>query len=74
MGRPRDAPPLAQVLAQHVRPHRHIWVTTPDGDACPGLLIQWQRRGRDWWAHAIWIPEDGIAVQQWLPADKVRPA
>lgn len=56
------------------RPRRHVWATTPDGAESPGLLIQWQRRDQDWWALVVWVPEAGITVQQWLPAERLRSA
>jgi len=56
-------------------PRRHVWVTGPDNTGPhPGLVLQWERRGQDWWALCVWVVIDaGVTVQQWLPARLIRP-
>jgi hypothetical protein len=82
MGRPSRGVPLGQrptvVGTQPVGAHlprRHVWVIGPDGDGPhPGLILQWERRGQDWWAWCVWVVVDaGVAVQQWLPSKLIRP-
>lgn len=60
-------------------PRRHAWITGPDGAGPhPGLVLHWERRGSgsdSWWAFCVWlVVEEGVTVQQWLPARLVQPA
>ncbi|RYY51012.1 MULTISPECIES: hypothetical protein [unclassified Aeromicrobium] len=57
---------------------RHVWVAPsakhPDMAPYPGLLITWQRRDGQWWAHVAMILPEGAVVLNWLPAARLRPA
>lgn len=55
---------------------RHCWVRGAQGAPGPhaGLVHEWIRRGDEWWALVTYVIEqDGVSVQQWLPADVLTP-
>lgn len=56
---------------------RHIWVfpARANGDSRPdpGLLIEWQKRHGQWWAHVAIVSEDGHMVVTWRHESAVRP-
>jgi hypothetical protein len=73
----RDRPTMVGDLPVDRPPRRHCWVTGPAEapGPHPGLVITWERRDDDWWAYVIWtVVTDRTVVQQWLPAELIRPA
>lgn len=55
----------------HTAP-QHVWVRHGD-DAVPGVLIDWRQDGGDWEAHVLYATGPEAIVQEWVPADRVRP-
>jgi hypothetical protein len=64
---------LAARPAQRTAPRRHCWVRGPDGAEWPGLVLEWRRDRGSWHARVMYVPEDDLAVETWLPAGQVRP-
>lgn len=80
----RDRPPAnagrpdpAQTPAPRQR-RRHVWVTAPDdGPEEEGLVLAWAQADTGWEALVVRVIDGGgrdIAVQEWLPAARLRPA
>lgn len=62
------------------RSTRHVWVRLkakhPLEPPVQGLVIAWRRRSYQWQALVIVIDASGeepVAIQLWLPADRMRP-
>jgi hypothetical protein len=68
---PAPAPPVPAV------PIRHCWVVGVDG-TLPALLLGWEHRASGWWGrvvHPVSEPDGRWAVvEEWLPAERLRPA
>ncbi len=53
---------------------RHCWVTGPDRDLHPGLIVAWERRESGWFAQVAYVVEaDGALVTQWLASELLTP-
>lgn len=55
---------------------RHVWIAgTPDARGPhPGLLLAWEKREAAWFALvSYYLEDDGVLVQQWLPATLLTP-
>lgn len=50
----------------------HVWVRSGARED-PGLLLQWQRRGVEWWG-LVAIVVDGEPIIQAVRGDLLRPA
>ncbi|GAA1479093.1 hypothetical protein GCM10009623_35390 [Nocardioides aestuarii] len=70
--RPAQPPPEPAPL-----PIRHCWVVGPEG-VLPALLLGWEQRAAGWWGRTVHPvrEQDGrwAVVEEWLPADRLRPA
>lgn len=59
------------------RRRRHCYVTRPDHEELEGLVLQWAQDQRGWVALVTYVvPREGgdVTMQEWLPADQLRPA
>ena len=68
------APPQSD---QPTRRRRHCYVTRPDHEELEGLVLQWAQDQRGWVALVTYVvPREGgdVTMQEWLPADQLRPA
>jgi hypothetical protein len=55
---------------------RHCWVLGegPDPGPWPGLVAEWRRAGGRWVARVVYAVGDTSTTEEWLPADRLRPA
>ncbi|CAI9417459.1 hypothetical protein [Nocardioides sp. T2.26MG-1] len=61
--------------AGHATP-RHVWVVTPEGRRCPGVLMEWRQGGGRWEALVTYADGGGVAPVNaqiaWVPAEHVE--
>lgn len=88
-----SAPPLAAEPAEQVQAPtartaqplgpRHCWVAGLTAGRCPGLLVEWSRRGGagqqggGWFERVVYaFVDDGqvVLVEAWVPAAQLEPA
>lgn len=59
-------------------PVKHCWVVGTDGaPAAPALLLQWRRTLAGYQGRVVYplhLDEGWIVVEEWLPAERLRPA
>ena len=79
----RPGPTLAEraaISGGRAAPRRHCWVTGPaeSPGPWPGLVVEWRRGDDDvWTARTVYVVTEDpppVVVEQWLSADRVRPA
>lgn len=82
------AEPAEQVQAPATRAAqlfgpRHCWVAGLTAGRCPGLLVEWSRRGDagqpggGWFGRVVYaVVDDGqvVLVEAWVPAAQLEPA
>lgn len=58
---------------------RWVWVELakadkvhPLEDPVQGLVLAWRRHSYRWSALVVWV-DDGRIVQEWIPAERLRP-
>ena len=54
-------------------PAKHVLARDDAGQWQPALLIQWVRRGNNWWGRVIMIDDDEPALVE-LAAGRLRPS
>ncbi len=72
---PREPVDVAEPVPEQP-PVRHCWVVGPQG-TLPALLLGWEQRATGWWGRVVHPvrEQDGrwVVVEEWLPADRLRP-
>ncbi len=63
--------------ATRADPPLHCWVTHPGTDRCPGVLVEWQHDGDQWWGLVVFVADDkgrSVVVTRLVPAAALSPA
>lgn len=52
---------------------RHVFVRREfDPRTAPGLVLDWQQREGIWWAHTVYVLDDGVRIE-WIVGSSLEP-